>query len=254
MVIPPLPNRLIFVSLNHWCNTVVASLQCFYFCLMFTVQSHKRQNTHRLNNYNNNIDKSYVNNEHNKIVKTGCVWVAFPLYATPFVNLVSNTLKCNNFGSYFLYCCSPFHLENKVSPNLMFTLRNWWMHGKKKMFLLTVEVHMVNLLSLIHFTQIIILTEINTDGKVYFEFGGEGLTCECWRCQHLRGSGGVILPKTILKSWSLEILLSLFYFLLFAWNLCPWNNRPFYNLWMTLLWLETSLLLFFKFLLIIWLA
>lgn len=49
------------------------------------------------------------------------------------------------------------------------------MHGKKKrMFLLTVEVHMVNLLSLIHFTQIIILTEINTDGKVYFNLGEGG--------------------------------------------------------------------------------
>lgn len=216
MVIPPLPNRLIFVSLNHWCNTVVASLQCFYFCLMFTVQSHKRQNTHRLNNYNNNIDKSYVNNEHNKIVKTGCVWVAFPLYATPFVNLVSNTLKCNNFGSYFLYCCSPFHLENKVSPNLMFTLRNWWMHGKKKMFLLTVEVHMVNLLSLIHFTQIIILTEINTDGKVHFEFGGGGLTCECWRCQHLRGSGGWSSQKQFwnLEAWKFYFHYFISYFLL----------------------------------------
>lgn len=115
-------------------------------------------------------------------------------------------------------------------------------------------VHMVNLLSLIHFTQIIILTEINTDGKVYFEFEGGGLTCKCWRCQHLRGSGGWSSQK---QFWNLEawkFYFHYFYFLLFAWNLCPWNNRPFYNLWMTLLWLETSLLLFFKFLLIIWLA
>lgn len=126
MVIPP--NKLIFVSLDHWCNTEVPSLQCFYFCLMFTGQSSKRQNTHRLNNYNNNIDKPYVNNVLNKIVETGCLWVAFPKYTQHHLW----TLKYNNFGTYFLYCCYPFDLENKVSPNLMFTLRNWWMHGKKK--------------------------------------------------------------------------------------------------------------------------
>lgn len=95
---------------------------------MFTGQSSKRQNTHRLNNYNNNIDKPYVNNVLNKIVETGCLWVAFPKYTQHHLW----TLKYNNFGTYFLYCCYPFDLENKVSPNLMFTLRNWWMHGKKK--------------------------------------------------------------------------------------------------------------------------
>ena len=48
------------------------------------------------------------------------------------------------------------------------------MHGKKKNVFAASGVHMVNLLLLIHFTQIIILTERNTDGKVYFEFGGGG--------------------------------------------------------------------------------
>ena len=81
--------------------------------------------------------------------------MAFPLFATPFVNLVSDELKCNNFGSYFLYCCSPFGLENKVSPDLMFILSSWCTVKKKRMFLLTVEVHMANQLVVIHFTQIL---------------------------------------------------------------------------------------------------
>ena len=119
------------------------------------------------------------------------------------------------------------------------------------MFLLTVEVHMVNLLSLIHFTQISYSHWNKHRWQSVFWIWGRGAHLWVLKVPTFKGLWRVVLPKKFLKSWSLEILLSLFYFLLFAGNLCPWNNRPFYNLWMTLFWLETSLLLFFKFLLII---
>lgn len=107
------------------------------------------------------------------------------------------------------------------------------------------------LLSLIHFTQINYSHWNKHRWQSVFWIWGRGAHLWVLKVPTFKGLWRVVLPKKILKSWSLEILLSLFYFLLCAWNLCPWNNRPFYNLWMTLLWLETSLLLFFKFLLII---